>query len=24
WASGQYRPLRARPDAWVHELVLTP
>jgi penicillin amidase len=24
WASGQYRPLRAKPDAWVHELVLTP
>ena len=24
WASGKYRPLRAQPDAWAHQLVLTP
>ena len=24
WASGKYRPLRMQPDAWAHELVLTP
>lgn len=24
WASGQYRPLRTQPDAWAHELMLTP
>ena len=24
WASGRYRPLRTQPDAWAHELVLTP
>jgi penicillin amidase len=24
WASGKYRPLRSKPDTWVHALVLTP
>jgi penicillin amidase len=24
WATGKYRPLRSKPDAWVHELVLNP
>jgi penicillin amidase len=24
WAAGKYRPLRSKPEAWVHELVLTP
>ncbi len=24
WAAGKYRPLGSKPEAWVHELVLTP
>jgi penicillin amidase len=24
WAAGKYRPLRSKPEAWAHELVLTP
>jgi penicillin G amidase len=24
WAAGKYRPLHSKPEAWVHELVLTP